>query len=113
MDFELPNPIGDFDTFAWGPVVRVHCIGPYAIVEYHPKVINRGWACQKYDRSTTRFHVYYEDKEWQNSYESFYTLDAALIGCVTIRKHGRAKARNEHFVSHVLRLLHLDTDEAT
>jgi hypothetical protein len=72
--------------FTWGKVIEVHEIGPYAIVEYHPKRPDM-WKNGLFVRkgtisSVTNFHVYVNG---QDESISFGTLDEALIFAIAAR----------------------------
>ena len=111
--FKLPEPIGDETEFTWGPVVAVHRIGPYAIVEYRPGIYENSRHTGAYEPERTRFHPYTrnDDGKWKDTSQSTHTLDVALLVCMAVRKHGWANAGNGRFVTHAARLLHLDEDE--
>ena len=112
--FPLPEPIGDETKFTWGPVVAVHRIGPYAIVEYHPGIYgDTGGHTGEYENERTQFHPYTrnDDGKWNDTSQSTNTLDVALLVCIAVRKLGWADAGNGRFVTHAARLLHLDEDE--
>jgi len=74
-----------------GPVIKVHEVGPYSIVEYwhHP-------ASNAKDKRIYRaFAIYIDDKSAHNSYSS---LDEALAGCIAIRHDGINTGADRYFI---------------
>lgn len=66
------------EDFPWGPIVAVHKIGAYTIVEHHPEIFKNCSGTGKYDRSNTIFSV----RLRAGSYAGANTLDRALLICI-------------------------------
>ncbi len=79
--------------FVWGPVVEIHHIGLYSIVEYHPQIFEEGRG-KGYDMECTTFHPYINGRDTCHSFES---LDDALFGAVFYKVLGG----NERLSSYV------------
>jgi len=77
----MPRLVRDFP---WGPIERVHEIGEYQIVEYHPQVFKNCCGTGKH-HDYTQFHPYRDGKSDGNSYCS---LDDALIGVIARKYDG-------------------------
>lgn len=60
--------------FAWGSVIKIHCIGEYQVVEYVHKKKNK-----------TYYHGYIH---YRNTNHSYLSLDSALIGCIGYKHEG-------------------------
>ena len=69
--------------FPWGPVVAVHEVAEYQIVEYHPQIFENSCGTGRYDYDSTMFHSYIDGVDTNCSYKTF---DSAIIGAVA-RKH--------------------------
>lgn len=70
--------------FPWGPVVAVHEIGEYSVVEYHPEVFEKSTGTGRH-HEYTNFHPYLNGKDTS---QSFDTLDGALIGVIALKYDG-------------------------
>jgi hypothetical protein len=70
---ELRYPRG----FMYGELIKVHVIGLYQIVEYHPTVSNTNG--RLIDTSEVLFHPFVNGEDFMHSYN---TLDRALIGAI-------------------------------
>jgi len=79
------------DTGWLGPIIKIHGIGPYSVVEYwHEPASNAE------DKRTYRaFATYIDDKSTHHSYGSF---DEALAGCVAIRHDGINTRADRYFI---------------
>lgn len=74
--------------FAWGPIVKVHEIGEYQIVEFLRDLSNfhlTGQANPYADHGATQFHPYINGRDTGTYYR---TLDSALVGCVAYKREG-------------------------
>jgi hypothetical protein len=78
---DVPHLVRDFP---WGPIERVHEIGEYQIVEYHPQVFKNCCGTGEY-HEYTHYHSYRDGKDCRTSYE---TLDEALIGVIACKYDG-------------------------
>lgn len=82
----LLTAIKEGQLFIWGEAIKLHEVGPYSILEFHPWQ-SRGissYPCTP-DRGVIRFHA------WVNSadtHHGFSSLDAALVGCVAYAHEG-------------------------
>lgn len=82
--------------FTWGLVIRIHTVGPYDIIEYHPWKSVRGTVhTGDPDPIRTEFHVYVRGK---STSESFGSLDAALAGAIAYRSEGPNHAADHYFI---------------
>ena len=70
------------DRFPWGPVVEVHSIGEYDVIEFHPQIFKNCCGTGKYDYDRTMFHPYREGKDTNRSY---HALDQALVGTIALK----------------------------
>lgn len=101
--FRLPKTVGGENRFHWGPVVKVHEIGPYQIVEYHPRIYTAsGYGTSEYEKVRTQFHSYVDGKELG---VASHTLDQALIECIAAKRFGACSAFNSRIAHHAHRLL--------
>lgn len=66
------------DSFTWGPVVQVHTVGPYDLVEYRPQVFERSRGTGRFAKHT-HFSVYIGGRDVGVSYKS---LQRAMIGVI-------------------------------
>ncbi len=73
------------EDFVWGPIVEVHEVGDYQIVEYNPQIFYRCSGTGKYDFDRTLFHPYINYNDTGHSYKS---LDQALIGTIALKHDG-------------------------
>ncbi len=71
--------------FVWGPIVDIHEIGDYQIIEYNPQIFNKCTGTGKYDYNRTQFHPYINYNDTSHSYK---TLDEALIGTIALKHDG-------------------------
>ena len=70
-----------YNDFPWGPVVQLHEIGEYQIIEYHPEIFINSCGTGKHEQDKTQFHV-------QGENHSFDSLDEALIGAICLKYDG-------------------------
>jgi hypothetical protein len=80
-------PAPDGRSFPWGPIVRIHKVGPYEIVEFLVDRSNHSPHQPEalIDHGTTAFHPYIDGRDTSRSY---WTLDSALVGAVGYRREG-------------------------
>ncbi len=71
--------------FVWGPVVKVHDIGEYSIVEFHPQLFKNCCGTGEYEKERTEFHPYINGKD---TCRGFNSLDEALIGTICYKNLG-------------------------
>jgi hypothetical protein len=84
--FKLPKQIGKETHFTWGPVVAVHTIGPYDIVEFRPQIFDeKGFGTKEYEKEKTQFSIFVDGKSTSSSCHS---LDAAIIAAIAYRRLG-------------------------
>jgi len=81
------------EEFHWGPVVKVHEIGPYQIVEYHPEIFKHYAGTGTYEPTLTNFHIYIDGKDQGESAEN---LDSALAIAIA-RRHDGCNSRAGHY----------------
>lgn len=67
--------------FPWGPIVKVHEIGEYQIIEFRTEIFEGVAGTGKYEPTETKFHVY-------SSSHSYGSLDMALIGAISFKHDG-------------------------
>jgi hypothetical protein len=72
--------------FTWGSVIKIHTIGEYSFIEYHP------WKCEKGDvlvgtiyESATYFHIYISGRDTCNDATS---LDDAMVMAIAFKHDG-------------------------
>lgn len=80
--------------FTWGPVVKLHEIGEYQIIEYHEQIFKNSCGTGKYEKEKTTFHVHGRS-------HSFESLDMALIGAICL-KHDGSNTRAPWYISKML-----------
>ena len=76
---------GQEREFGWGPVVVVHEIGEYSIVESHPQIMERCIGTGKYEPEKVSFHPYINGTDISRS---FATLDYAIMGAIFYKVDG-------------------------
>lgn len=81
-------------NFAWGPIVKVHEISGFEIVEYHPQIFDGSTGTGKYNYKETRFHPYIDGKDTSTGHDS---LDAALIYAIAQKYDGRNTKAHIYF----------------
>lgn len=74
------------ENYTWGKVNEVHCIGEYQILEYVDS------------EDSVSFHSYIN---YDDTCNSFPSLDEALIGCIVFKKVGK-NSRLEHYIPKML-----------
>ena len=82
--------------FVWGPVVKVHEVGEYQIIEYRGQIFKNGSGTGKYEPEKTTFHVHGKGV-------SYRTLDEALIGAICL-KHDGCNTRADGYIFDMLRM---------
>lgn len=75
----LPEPIGDNTHFTWGPILEIHSVLYYDIVQY----LHRGLGADGEDLQ--QFHVYVNGQDCSRSLGS---LDDALLCAIDLRNNG-------------------------
>ena len=71
-------------NFSWGPIVEIHTIGDYQIVEYNPEIFENCCGTGKYS-DETQFHVYVN---YDSAGVSYSSLDKAIIGAICVKYDG-------------------------
>lgn len=104
MKFRLPKSIGEHTHFTWGPVVAVHRIGPYAIVEYRRQIFEGSTSTGKYSDTETMFHPYVDGKDTN---VGTYSLEMALLHAIASKQFGHCDAANSRVAFHAGKLLDL------
>ena len=72
------------DKFVWGPIEKVHNIGEYLIIEYHPEIFRKCCGTGKHHKHT-EFHPYIKGVDTSRAYD---TLDKALVGAIATKHEG-------------------------
>ena len=87
--------------FVWGEVVKHHEVGPYHIVEYHPRKVVGSTVTKQIDWDKVEFHLYIENgvAEVKDACESFESLDAALAGGIAYRAEGCNHRGDRYFIA--------------
>lgn len=93
VDLKRPAPLPhigdnlapDGRVFPWGPIDAIHCVGPYAIVEYREDRSTFTPASSWQNHGRTLFAPYLDGRSVS---ESFLSLDSALVGAVAYRREG-------------------------
>lgn len=83
-------------NFVWGRVNNTHKIGPYFIIEFHPRKSKDGMVLHAVDLDVTQFHPYVDGKDTSRSYHS---LDAALAGAIAYRHEGANHHADRYFIA--------------
>lgn len=85
------------DDWVWGPITKVHTVGPYAIVEFqHNKPSNAepGW------RPSPSFHpIIHLDRrgvDWYDTGISYDSLDRALVAAIAWKYEDREDDDHQH-----------------
>lgn len=73
------------NKYVWGPVITVHTIGIYDIVEHHPSIIEDGRGTGKYDHKKSQFHPYIDGNDTCHGYD---TLEEAIVGAIAQKFDG-------------------------
>lgn len=73
------------ENFNWGLVINEHKIGPYVILEYHPRKVEGVTVTREIDKGNVRFHGYIDS---QDTCEGWGSLDEALVGLIVRRTVG-------------------------
>lgn len=87
------DPYGS--RFSWGPVLEVHQIGPYTIVEYLEDTSTYDSPAAWARHGRTLWHVYIDGK---NAGMSALSLDAALAGAIAFRRDGANSTAGDYFM---------------
>jgi len=81
--------------YTWGNMVKIHNIGEYDIVEYHPWKTEGSSVLTGSPDDTLCFGCYLDGKNCCHSYES---LDAAIAACIAYKYEGLNHKANEYFM---------------
>ena len=87
-------------TFTWGPVVKIHSVGEFQIVEYSPEIFVNSRGTGKYDASNSGFSIY---RNWKSEGISENSLDGALIQAIA-KKHDGANSQAGHYFALMVKL---------
>lgn len=88
------------DRFTWGSAVAFHEVGPYRIIEYHPRKTKGSIVTREIDYDKTSFHLYIQhDIGIKDCCEGFDTLDAALAGGIAFRAEGHHHRADLYFMA--------------
>lgn len=87
------DPYGD--AFMWGPIVEVHQIGAYTILEYLDDRSNSTHSAEWVKHGRTLYHVFIDGK---NTYVAALSLDAALAGAIAYRRDGMDSRAGDYFM---------------
>jgi len=71
--------------YVWGPIVSVHTIGEYDIVEHHPAIFKDSCGTGKYDYTKSQFHPYINGDDTSYGYD---TLESAIVGAIARKYDG-------------------------
>ena len=82
--------------FPWGPIVAIHDIGVYSIIEYREPVSDKEIPAGSY-RDGNLFHPYIAGED---TFTSLTSLDAALIHAIVYSRTGPNSA--DHIGRHFL-----------
>ena len=82
--------------FAWGESIRLHEVGPYSILEFHPwKTMDSTSRIDQTDTHITHFHGWINCKDTNMA---FNTLDDALAGLIAYRHNGPYSTAGHYFM---------------
>jgi hypothetical protein len=90
-----PRTAPDGKRFPWGVIDEVHEVGPYQIAQYRKDASTYAHESAWVDHGKTMFHIYVEGKD---ACQSFWTLDAALVGAIAYRAEGPNGQAAEYFM---------------
>ena len=76
---------GKRSNFTWGEAIKIHEIGEYTIVEYHPWEYKNNSTTTRLDYSNSEYSCYLNH---QHLGLSTYTLDEALATCIAYKHDG-------------------------
>jgi len=86
-------------SFTWGGIIKIHAIGIYSVVEFHPrKVTRKGMVTNQLEYRRKQYHSYVYQKDTHTSYNS---LEAAMAGCIAYAFEGV----NHHADYYFMRML--------
>lgn len=85
-------------NYTWGMLLKIHTIGEYSIVEYHPRVVEGCTVTQAINFSEKNFSCYINGKPCSMSCLS---LDAALAHCIA-EKHDGINTRADMYFLRML-----------
>jgi len=81
--------------FSWGEFSKIHTIGEYDIVEFHPFKRNGARITSQPDFGTVNFHGYLNGKDVSQSWRS---IDAALVGLIAYNHDGANSQAGYYFM---------------
>lgn len=84
------------DKFTWGPVVRIHEIGEFQIIEYHPQIFENNCGTGMYEKEKVSFHVHGESV-------SYEILDQAIVGAIC-RKYDGRNTRADYYIFNMINM---------
>jgi hypothetical protein len=102
------------DGWAWGPILQVHEVGDYAIVEYEP---NRPGNAKPDWEPHVNFHPFLQlergEGDWHDTGHSYHTLDRALVAAIAWKHEDReddahqfrSTAANSQAVHYFMRMI--------
>lgn len=86
----------DGQGFTWGQVIKIHEVGEYAIVEYHPwKVEGITGLVGEADYDEVMYHYYVSTRDTCHSTNS---LDSALAGSIAYKHEGPNSRAADYFI---------------
>ncbi len=89
---ELKNGV----DFTWGKLIKIHEVGEYAIIEYHPwKVKSPEVLTGNPDMDKVEFHCYLNGRDIACSCES---MDSALAYCIAYKHDGSNTRASYYFM---------------
>jgi len=81
--------------FPWGPIIEMHQIGPYTILEFLEDTSNYDNPSAWERHGRTLWHVYIDGK---NTGVAALSLDAALAGAIAYRRDGADSTAGDYFI---------------
>ena len=81
----LKEVINNPSRFTWGEVLKIHSIGEYDIIEFHPHKFVNGFGTGEIDYDTKEYSCYINSKSLS---ESATSLDRALAICISRKYEG-------------------------
>lgn len=82
-------------SFPWGLVKQTHEVGPYMVVEYHPRKTKGCEVTREIDHDQTMYHPYVDGRDTSNSFSS---LEEALAFSIAYRKEGGNTRAHTYFI---------------
>ena len=95
LNFQMP----DGREFTWGPVLAIHNVGPYAIIEY-ARDNSTTWGSDmdeiRQNHGKTQFHAYYDGRDISWACDS---LEDMLVTAIAYKKHHVNSQLAQHFMT--------------